>query len=76
MNYKFSKHALEQMEMRDIPLDLVETILLNPNQLLPANDGTIYQSLTQDRKHLIRIFVNDINQVITVYRTSQNQEIL
>jgi hypothetical protein len=67
----FSKHALEQMEARGIERDVVENGIAKPDQILKEEGNTVYQSVLADKKHLIRIFVNDKNRVITVYKTSK-----
>lgn len=77
MSLIFSKHSLEQMEVRQIPQSIVEVVLANPDQILNLPDKKIYQSVvTADsgNKYLIRIFVNTIkhpNLIITVYKTSK-----
>jgi Domain of unknown function (DUF4258) len=76
VNIILSKHALEQMELRQISLHLVNDILANPDEVLVVNEKTIYQSviIEHGKSYLIRIFVNNIknpNLVITVYKTSK-----
>jgi Domain of unknown function (DUF4258) len=72
MNFVFSKHALEQMELRGISKTLVEQIVEKP-LLTKEEDGLkIYQSIIDD--YLFRIFVNenkDPKLIITVYKTSK-----
>ncbi len=72
MNFVFSKHALEQMELRGISKNVVEQIIENP-ALTKEEDGIkIYQSIIDN--YLIRIFVNEIKDpklIITVYKTSK-----
>ena len=34
MNFKFSNHALEEMEKRKVPISFVEAVLDNPQQTL------------------------------------------
>lgn len=77
MNFKFSKHASEQLELRGIPKEVVEKILANPEQIREEEGNKVYQSFTEDRKHVIRIFVNDKknpNLVLTVYKTSKTRK--
>ena len=71
MRFEFTRHALEQMELRQISKEVVENIMTNPNQTLHQDGSKVYQSITEDKKYLIRIFVNETNQVITVYKTSK-----
>ena len=45
MNFRFSNHALEEMEKRKVPISFVEAILENPQQTLQQDQEiTIYQS--------------------------------
>jgi hypothetical protein len=74
--FDFSKHALEQMLLRDISVHIVEKVLKNPDEIIDDNDKRIYQSVISfdDMRYLIRIFVNHHkapNLVITVYKTSK-----
>lgn len=72
MNFEFSKHALEQMELRGIPKDTVKKILAHPEQIRDEEDEKVYQSIVDN--YLIRIFVNDKKNpklIITVYKTSK-----
>jgi len=74
MEYVFSKHALEQMESRRIPKDVVEKILTNPEQIKDELGKKVYQSIVEDGNYLIRIFVNNKQNpkvVITIYKTSK-----
>ena len=61
--FSISNHAKEQMEFRNVSLEVVMSILTNPKQIL-----------TEEGDYLGRIFVNiekEPNNVITVYRTSK-----
>lgn len=55
MNFEFSKHALEQMNLRNISKEVVNEILNSPHQIKEMGDFKVYQSVEQDKKHLIRI---------------------
>ncbi len=59
------------MDLRQISKEVVENILTSPGQTLVADGHTVYQSITVDKKYLIRIFVNESKRVITVYKTSK-----
>lgn len=59
------------MEMRQIAIEVVNGILANPDQTLMEDNYIVHQSLTEDRKYLIRIFVNERKRVVTVYKTSK-----
>jgi hypothetical protein len=72
--FEFSKHALEQMESRGIDREEVEQILNHPEQTKTEEGLKVFQSLTKDKEHLIRIFVNEgknPNLIVTVYKTSK-----
>jgi len=76
--FRLSRHALEEMERRQIPNSFVESILLNPEQIIPAHGGKVaYQSRIDfgaGRIFLVRVIVNDSadpSVVVTVYRTSK-----
>ncbi len=74
LTFKFSKHALEQMELRGISKEIVKKILLNPIQVRTEEGKKVYQSVIDDGRSLIRIFVNykkDPQVIITVYKTSK-----
>ena len=78
MNFRFSSHALEEIEKRKIPISLVEVVLENPQQTLQQDEEiTIYQSqlaFGTGKHYLLRVFINitiDPAVVVTVYRTSQ-----
>ncbi len=76
MNFVFSKHSLEQIELRRLPLELVQEVLQNPQQIIREQGYAIYQSVANftDGNFLVRIFVNnrqEPNMVITLYRTSK-----
>ena len=60
MDYVFSRHSLEQIELRNISKKQVKEILINPDEVLDFNGKRVYQSvvISQGRKYLIRIFVN------------------
>ncbi|QZZ19827.1 DUF4258 domain-containing protein [Leptothermofonsia sichuanensis E412] len=78
MNFKFSNHALEEIEKRKVPISFVEAVLENPQQTLQQDEEiTIYQSQMDfgtGKLYLLRVFINitiDPAIVVTVYRTSQ-----
>ncbi len=77
MNFRISDHAKAECERRQIPLEVLQSILNNPDQILPAErERSVYQSKVQfgDKIYLIRVIVDE-NEfpavVITVYRTSK-----
>lgn len=81
MDFKFSNHAVEEIERRKIPISFVEAVLKYPQQILEqSKDITIYQSqldFDTGKFYLIRVFINttlDPAIIVTVYRTSQIQK--
>ena len=78
MKFRLSRHALEEIERRGIPRDLLDQVLQNPQQILPERDGKkIYQSQVEfggSKLFLLRAIANDAVEpavVVTVYRTSK-----
>ncbi len=73
----FSKHAIEQMENRNISMEIALKVLEDPKEIIIENEQTIYQSIltfNDTKEYLVRIIVNSIKNpevVITVYRTSK-----
>ena len=77
MAFEFSRHAIELMNLRGIPVEVVNTVLENPDKIIFDGIGQIiYQAsvLLSGKNYLVRIFVNSEktpNLVKTVYRTSK-----
>jgi mRNA-degrading endonuclease RelE of RelBE toxin-antitoxin system len=77
MEYNFSRHAQTEMERRKISVDLVESVLDNPQQVISEKEGRkAYQSKIDvgGRAFLLRVIVVDDVEpvvVITVYKTSK-----
>jgi hypothetical protein len=78
MIFRLTNHALEEIQKRKIPIDLVEYVLQNPQQVLRQDKNIqIYQSqldLGTGKIYLLRIFINETVEpaaIVTVYRTSQ-----
>jgi hypothetical protein len=72
--FEFSKHALEQMELRGIEKMEVLRIVHNPMETKTEDGLKVFQALTENKEHLIRIFVNEEknpNLIVTVYKTSK-----
>ena len=72
----FSKHALEQMQMRGVSIEIARSILAKPQQIICEPGKKIYQSVVNfdTGNYLVRLFVNinkEPNLVITVYKTSK-----
>ncbi len=76
MDIEFSKHAMEQMELRGISHAEVMFVLRSPGQVIREVNYVIFQSVVDGggQRFLFRIFVNDHrspNLVITVYKTTK-----
>ena len=79
MNYKISRHAVEQMKKRNISEEIVDKIINQPEQIINEETYTIYQSLLDEngKTYLHRVFLNTKNNpyvVITVYKTSKTDK--
>ena len=77
---RYTAHLLERIGRRKIGLDVIESIIENPQQKIPDKDDPereIYQSVIVDSKgkqKIIRIIIQDINNekvVITAYISSK-----
>ena len=77
MLYTFSNHAMQQMEIRGISREMVDKVILKPDQRLEQDGLIIYQGFIKeenDQNYLIRVFINfdkDPALVVTVYKTSK-----
>lgn len=76
IDIEISKHALEQMALRGLSLEIVQMTLKNPKQIITEHGKKIYQSIInfEEGDYLVRIFVNtekNPNLVITMYKTSK-----
>jgi hypothetical protein len=76
--FSLSRHALEEMERRQIPRAFVENVLANPEQVIHVHGGKVaYQSRIDfgaGKIFLLRVIVNESVTpavVVTVYRTSK-----
>lgn len=78
MQFHITQHAQEEMIRRNIPLDVLEMVLHNPDQVVldSSGDKVVYQSPVDfdGKLFLVRAVVVDTVYppiVVTVYRTSQ-----
>lgn len=81
MRYRLSDHAQRQLQRRRIPLAQLESVLNNPQQVVPEQGGRkVYQSQVDrgdGKKALLRaIVIGDVDPavVVTVYRTKRIQK--
>ncbi|MDR0793261.1 MAG: DUF4258 domain-containing protein [Chitinophagaceae bacterium] len=75
MEFEYSKHCIERMQLRNILKDEVEQVIQFADKIIDDNDDghVIYQKLL-DGKYIFRIFVNTIRVpalIKTVYKTSK-----
>ena len=79
MDFIFSKHAEEQLIRRSLEQDVVNDVILKPEQVIDdENDEniSIYQSIVKenDTFFLYRVFVNvkaQPNVIVTLYKTTK-----
>jgi hypothetical protein len=78
MQYKLSKHAREEATRRGISLDVIDSVMKAPQQIVPEHSGRkAYQSQVdfgRGRILLVRAIVADNVDpavVVTAYRTSK-----
>ena len=81
MRFKISQYAAHKLERRGIPLAQLESVLNDPQQVVPGKGGRkIYQSQVDrgdGKMALLRAIVIDNVEsalVVTVYRTKQIQK--
>ena len=77
MKFRISDHVEAECERRQIPLNVLQIVLEQPEQVVPVERGRVaYQSRVQfeDKTYLVRAIVDASvapAAVITVYRTSK-----
>jgi hypothetical protein len=77
IKYVLSKHAHEQIRMRNISEDIIMEILLHPDSMYrESSDLLVIQKVVKERNkpYLYRVFVNTEkhpNLVVTAYKTSK-----
>lgn len=74
MEFKFTPHAIEEMQNREIPLQVVLMILNEPAQIVPEQKGrSAYQNEVEinGKLYIVRAIVEADGTVVTVYRTSK-----
>lgn len=76
MNFRYSRHAEHELELRRIPRAMADEVLRNPEQVVPERaQKKVYQAKVDfggGRIFLLRVIVDDtVNPaiVVTVYRT-------
>ena len=74
MDFKFSPHAVEELEERAIPLQVVMIVLNHPDQITSEQKGrSAYQAEVEinGKAYIVRAIVEPDGTVVTVYRTSK-----
>ncbi len=78
MNFRVSKHAENELQLRKIPRQFLDQVMANPQQIVPERGNKkAYQSQVDfgsGRIFLLRAIVVDIISpavVVTVYRTTK-----
>jgi hypothetical protein len=70
---RFSDHARAEMARRDIPFEVVQQVLNNPEQVVPEHGGLVARqahALIGGKRYRIRVVVaerRDATVVVTVY---------
>jgi hypothetical protein len=77
MRFKYSNHALEQIQNRQLDKAIVDDTIIYPEKQLTDETGLkVYHKTVQenDKYYLYRVFVNHDKKpplVVTVYKTSK-----
>lgn len=82
MNILITEHAEFEMQRRQVPLNLVQRVVEDPEQIVPSRKGRlIYQSRffdeQEDKEMLLRVILDiegDDFWVVTVYKTSRIEQ--
>jgi hypothetical protein len=80
MNFVYSQHAQEQIELRGLDKSIVDDVLNSPSAIVNQDNLiTIFLKifLEGDKLYLYRIFVNCIKDpplVVTAYKTSKTDK--
>jgi hypothetical protein len=74
---RFSSHARLEIARRDIPVEVVEKVLSNPEQVVPEHGGLMARQSrveSEGKQYLVRVVVAeqpDVTIVVTAYRTNR-----
>ena len=76
MKYVLSEHAKTKILKRKLDTELINQVILDPDQIIEDEDITVYQSIASidQKNYLLRVFVNTNKQpnlIITAYLTSK-----
>lgn len=74
MAFTFTPHAIEKMQKRGIPIQVVMAVLNAPDQITTErNDRRAYQGEVSinGQPYMLRVIVEADGEVVTLYRTSK-----
>lgn len=74
MAFTFTPHAIEKMQKRSIPLQVIMAVLDNPDEITPERDERrAYQGEVNlnGKAYILRVIVEADGEVVTLYRTSK-----
>ena len=76
MKFVFSKHALDQIKLRQIKKEDILKAIEKPLETITTKEEKVFHHviISEGKKYLLRIFVNHLkvpNLIKTVYRTSK-----
>jgi len=74
MAFTFTPHATENMRERNIPLQVVMTVLNDPDQITSGQENRmVYQSEVNinGKPYMLRVIVEADETVVTIYRSSK-----
>jgi len=64
MDFELSKHAQEELKKRKIPLQVIQSILNHPGQIIQEDNITIYQDLfigSNQKRYLLIILSTQLS---------------
>lgn len=73
MLFEYSNHSLEQMQLRNIPKEIVDLVMKHPDSVInEADNQQIFQKVIEQRLYLVFVTASKNPALIkTVYRTSK-----
>ncbi|MCC6801797.1 MAG: DUF4258 domain-containing protein [Anaerolineae bacterium] len=74
MEFSFSPHAVEEIQEREIPIQVMMMVLNHPDAIVPERKNrNAYQAEVEinGKPYIVRAIVEPDGTVVTVYRTSK-----
>lgn len=74
MEFRFSPHAVEEMQEREIPVQVMLIVLNQPDTIVPERKNrSAYQAEVEinGKSYIVRAIVEPDGTVVTVYRSSK-----